>query len=129
MRKKLISSPFSVVINTGIALFILRVVAAGLLWYGHGYVKLSHIATGNFHFMDPIGIGAVPSLLLAAFAEGICTIFVFIGYYTRPAAFILMINLTIAYLTMFDEAALLYLLLFTVIFLLGPGKLSFDSVR
>jgi putative oxidoreductase len=129
MKKRLSSSPFSVVIKTGIALFILRVVAAGLLWYGHGYVKLSHIAAGNFHFVDPIGIGAVPSLFLATFAEGICTVFVFIGYYTRPAAFIVMINLTIAYLTMFDEAALLYLLLFTMIFLLGPGKLSLDSLR
>jgi putative oxidoreductase len=129
MRKKLTSSPFSIVINTGIALFILRVVAAGLLWYGHGYVKLSHIAAGNFHFLDPFGIGPVPSLILSAFAEGICTIFVFIGYYTRLAAFIVMINLTTAYLTGFDEAALLYLLLFTVIFLLGPGKLSLDSLR
>jgi len=114
--------------NTSIGLFLLRVVAAGLLIYVHGYGKIVAVLHGQFHFIDPIGISQQASLVLSAFAEGIGAFFVLIGFYTRLSALILIINFVVAYFFAFKEPALLYLLIFAVIFLLGPGKISFDNV-
>lgn len=111
-----------------VALLILRWVVAGTLIYGHGAVKITHIIHGNYAFMDPIGIGAVPSLFLAAFAEGICAFFVAIGLYTRAAAAILVINFLVAFFTAWDQGALLYLGVFIAILLAGSGKYSLDQL-
>lgn len=115
--------------KSGIALLVLRVVAAGMLIYGHGAVKITHMIHGNFAFGNPIGIGVVPSLILAAFAEGICSFFVAIGLYSRIASFILVINFIVAFFSSFDEAALLYLAIFILICLTGAGRFSFDQLR
>jgi putative oxidoreductase len=111
------------------ALLILRVVAAGMLIYGHGAVKISHMIHGQFAFADPIGIGIVPSLILAAFAEGICAFFVGIGLFTRIAAFIVCIDLGVAFFTSFDQLALIYLVIFVALLLSGAGRFSFDHLR
>lgn len=133
---KLNSSRINEFVTTDVSLFILRVFAAGFIMFGHGWGKIMNVINGNFQFGDPIGIGPEASLILAAFAEGICAIFIIIGCYTRLASLILMINMSVAVLFYHFpagdsfggmETALLYLLLFTVIFLLGPGKFSFDS--
>lgn len=110
------------------ALLILRWVTAGTLIYGHGAVKITHIIQGNYAFMDPIGLGAVPSLFLAAFAEGICAFFVAIGLYTRAASAILVINFLVAFFSAWDQGALLYLGVFTSILLMGAGQYSFDRL-
>lgn len=111
------------------ALLILRWVAAGTLIYGHGAVKITHIIHGNYAFMDPVGLGAVPSLFLAAFAEGICAFFVAIGLYTRVAAAILVINFLVAFFSSWDQGALLYLGIFASIFLIGAGSYSVDQLK
>lgn len=133
---KLNSSNVTAFVNTGISLFILRVFAAGFLLFGHGWGKMVNVVTGNFQFGDPIGIGPEISLILAAFAEGICSILIILGFYTRLSALILMINMSVAvflyHMPAGDpfgrmELALLYLVIFTAIFLMGPGKIAIDS--
>lgn len=132
---KLNSSSINAFVSRDISLFILRVFGAGFMLYGHGWGKLMNVISGNFEFGDPIGLGPVVSLILAAFAEGICTIFIIIGCYTRLASLILMINMAVAFLFVHFgndpfggmEKALLYLLIFTVIFLMGPGKFALDN--
>lgn len=111
------------------ALLVLRWVAAGMLIYGHGAVKITHIIHGNYAFMDPIGIGSVPSLFLAAFAEGICAFLVAIGLYTRIAAAIVVIDFIVAFSVSLHELALLYLVIFLAILLTGAGRFSLDHLR
>lgn len=134
MLQRLKSTNLKEFTDTDFSLLILRFFAAGFMLYGHGFGKLMNVFSGNFQFGDPIGLGPELSLILAAFAEGICSILVIAGYYTRFAALILMINMSVAFLFVHItqsfgdmELALVYLLLFTSIFLLGPGKLSLDS--
>lgn len=130
------SSNLKAFVDTGVSLFVLRVFAAGFILFGHGWGKIMNVINGNFQFGDPIGLGPEVSLILAAFAEGICAIFILVGAYTRLASLILMINLSVAVLFYHFpagdsfggmEPALLYLLIFTTIFLIGPGKFSVDS--
>ncbi len=134
MLKRLRSTTFSEFIDTGISLLVLRVFASLFMFYGHGLGKLTNVLNGNMEFLDPIGLGPGLSLILSAFAEGICTLFIIAGYYSRAAAFILMLNMSVAFLFVhltqsFDrmELSLVYLLIFTTVFLLGPGKYSLDG--
>jgi len=104
--------------------------------YGHGWGKLMSVFGGNFQFLDPLGIGPTASLILAAFAEGICSLLIMFGFWTRLASLILTINMAVAvflvHLPAGDwfgdmELPVIYLLAFFVIFLLGPGNFSVDD--
>lgn len=133
MLKKLLSTDISALINTNLSVFILRV-GAGLLILTHGWPKLLKVFAGDFSFADPIGIGATASLVLAAFAEGICGFLVTIGLRTRLASIVLSINMFVVVFFAHatdpfgtKEKGLLFLLLFVVITLTGGGKFSLDK--
>lgn len=121
-----------------IGLFILRVVFAFALIYGHGFGKLSVIFSGQeIQFMNPIGIGAKLSFFLAAFAEGICAILLLVGLFSRLASFILAINfLVIFWFHAFVakdgfnvlEPRLFYLFCFIALIFTGPGRISLDQL-
>ena len=119
-----------------IGLFILRVVFAFALIYGHGFGKLSLIFSGQeIQFLDPIGIGPKLSFYMAAFAEGICTIFLIAGLFSRFAAFILAIDFVVIFsfhafiakdgFTVL-EPRLFYLFCFVALIFTGPGRISLD---
>lgn len=134
MLKRLKSTGLTDFVNTGIALLLLRFFGSFFMIYGHGWRKLMNVLNGNFEFGDPIGLGPTLSLILAAFAEGICTLFVMVGFYTRAAALVLMTTMAVAFLFVHIsdpfgdmEKSLLFLLIFSTVFLLGPGKYSLDA--
>ena len=100
----------------------------------HGLPKFQKLIAGNFEFGDPIGIGATPSLFLAVIGEFVCPILVILGYKTRLASIPVIITMLVAaFIAHSDdpfsskEKALLYLVSFVTIALLGPGKFSIDK--
>lgn len=112
-----------------------RLIFALVMFFGHGLGKWETVISGNISFFDPIGIGANTSFYLAWFAEGICTLFIALGLFTRLAAIPLIINMSvIVFVVHFSEGLsgfemqLLYLTGFAAIFLLGPGKYSVDNL-
>jgi len=130
------STALNRIVDTKTAITILRIIIPLLMIYNHGFFKLTNVLGGNFGFLDPIGIGAAPSLILATLAEAICAFLVLIGFWTRGAALIVVLNMAVA---MFFqdlpadglpgiELPLLYLVGFLVILLLGPGKFSVDGM-
>lgn len=133
---KLNSSTLSEYVDAKTSAALFRIFIAFFMLYGHGWGKLMSVFGGEFQFLDPIGIGPTASLILAAFAEGICSLLLIAGFWTRFASLILTINMAVAvffvHLPGGDwfgdmEVALLYLVSFVVIFLLGPGKFSVDD--
>ena len=100
----------------------------------HGLPKFQKLIAGNFEFGDPIGIGATPSLFLAVIGEFVCPILVILGYKTRLASIPVIITMLVAAFIAHNddpfsskEKALLYLVSFVTIALLGPGKFSIDK--
>lgn len=139
MLQRLNSSKLSEFVDTKTAVAIFRFFAAFFMIYGHGWGKLMTVFGGNFPTgFDPIGIGPELSMILAAFAEGICSLLIIAGFWTRLASLFLIINMSVAiFFVHFPggdwfgdmELPLLYLVSFIVIFLLGPGKFSIDDSR
>ena len=117
-----------------IALLILRLVFAGSMIYGHGLGKLNKLISGDLSFGNPIGIGEAPTLILAVFSEFLAPIFILIGFKTKffsffPAATMFVAAFIVHMGDPFGrvEKALLFLAVFTVLMLTGPGKYSIDK--
>ncbi len=116
-----------------VGLALLRIVPSVLL-LTHGIPKFQKlIAGGEIAFADPIGIGAAPSLFLAVIGEVLCPILLILGLKTRWAAVPSAITMAVAAFIVHSadplktkELALLYLVIFVVIALVGPGKFSID---
>ncbi len=121
--------------NTDSALLLIRVGVA-LMMLTHGLPKLGQFFSGEpIAFANVLGMGETLSLLLAVFAEVICSIFILFGFGTRLAAIPLIITMLVAvfYIHSADpfatkEMGLHYLLAYIFLFLTGSGKYSIDGV-
>ena len=116
-----------------IALLILRVVFAGSMLYGHGLGKLNRLLEGNLSFSNPLGIGEIPTLILAVFSEFLAPILIIIGYKTKffsffPAATMFVAAFIVHWGDPFGrvEKALLFLTVFVILMMTGAGKYSVD---
>lgn len=119
-------------ISTDLGLLILRLVS-GAAMLTHGYPKLQKVIDGNFQFGDPLGVGPEISLILAVFAEAICSTLIIIGLTTRLAVIPLIVTMGVAFFIVHaadpfktKELALIYLSIFLALFFTGPGKFSAD---
>ena len=115
----------------GLLLFRVLISASFLT---HGSSKAIKVLNGDFSFADPIGIGELPTLILAVIAEVIAPLFIIIGYKTRlaslPAIATMVVALVIVHINdgfVRQELPLLYLVSFLLIFIIGPGKISVDK--
>ena len=115
-----------------LALAILRIGFSGML-LTHGIPKINMLLDNPSGFSDPIGIGGTGSLILAILAEVIAPILVIVGFKTRIAAIPVIILMATATFVVHandafgvKEKAILYLLAFIVIAIVGPGKYSID---
>lgn len=116
-----------------INMFFLRVVVSiTMLTHGMGKfdMLISHRAN---QFIDPIGFGPTQSLVLAVFAEVICSALVLCGLFTTFACIPLIITMLVAILGVHInegfsrwELPLLYMLIYSTIMVVGPGKYSLD---
>lgn len=131
--KKLLSIKYSPnAFNTAMLLFR---VCLGILMMSHGFSKLLGFGKNHSDFMNFLGMGSTVSYILVIFAEFFCALFLVIGLFTRLSCVPLIITMGVALFKahggeLFDdgETSALYLLGFTVILLLGPGKFSIDGL-
>lgn len=116
-----------------LVVLILRLSIAALM-IRHGLPKLSKLLEGGeIQFADPIGVGATFSLVLAVFSEFLCSIFIAIGLGTRLASIPLIITMFVAAFISHGadpfgrkELALLYLLFYFILLIVGSRKFSID---
>lgn len=125
---------------TSIGLLVLRV-GIGAFLATHGWGKVQNVFGGKIdQFADPIGIGVVPSHVLAAGAEFGCALLVAVGLFTRlaaiPAAFTMAVAAFIVHapdpLLMGSqpkakEPAILYMVPFVALVFTGAGRYSLDA--
>ena len=135
MKKILFSNkPFKSSVD--FASLILRIGFGCLIMFNHGWMKLSSFDQMNGKFMEFMGLSSSTSLTMAIFAEFFCAFLLIMGLFSRLATIPLIITMIIALkvknFQIFgannNELALLFLIGFISIFLLGSGKYSLDGM-
>lgn len=120
--------------STDAGLLVLRLwLGVSMLWL-HGWGKLAALFSGKTSFLDPLGIGEVPSFLLTILAEVGCSVLLVLGLWTRWAALILAFTMGVAFFVVNSanlkgngELAWLYFGGYLVLFAAGAGKFSVDK--
>jgi putative oxidoreductase len=121
-----------------LALFLMR------LWLGltmllvHGVEKLMNFGSKAEQFPDPLGVGSAVSLGLAVFAEAFCAVCLALGFFSRLAAAVLAVTMSVAFFVVHKaslemgpgsgELAFIYLAGFMALILAGPGRWSLDAM-
>jgi putative oxidoreductase len=132
MRKLLSTNYSSGAFNT--AILLLRLVAAGLM-LKHGYDKLTDFDGTVQHMPTLFGMSQKVCAILVIFAEFFCSLFLIIGLFSRFACIPLIITMIVALVKVHHndflgegQMAALFLGCYVVILLVGPGKISVDSM-
>ena len=114
-------------------LFVLRV-AIGVFMLVHGIQKLMGFSEMADKFPDPIGMGSQLSLIMAIGSEVGCSILLILGLGTRlaviPLAFTMIVALFVVHGAdpwKVKELAAIFLAMYAVIFITGPGRCSLDE--
>jgi putative oxidoreductase len=131
--RKLLSTKYSAGAFSA-AMLLLRL-GLGILMMAHGYQKLTHFAEMQSKFMNFMGMGTTMSLALLVFAEFFCSLFLILGLFTRLAAIPLIIATCVMVFKAHHgdvfgdgETPALYLAGYLVLLLVGPGRVSVDSM-
>lgn len=117
---------------TSLGLLLLRLGLGLAMFFNHGFDKLIHFQSAA-NFPDPLGIGVTTSLVLVTFAETVGAMLLALGFLTRFAAMMLVIDLTVAVFIVHKEAsgagelAFVYLAGSIALLLAGGGKFSADK--
>jgi putative oxidoreductase len=122
-----------------LGLLLLRLSAGGMMLYGHGLPKWKDFSQLSSTFPDPIGLGSTFSLVLAIFAELVCSGLIILGIGTRITVLPLIVTMAVAaflvpgqapVFNMEDpskELALVYLAAFLPLPFTGAGRYSLDG--
>ncbi|MBS1583781.1 MAG: DoxX family protein [Bacteroidetes bacterium] len=123
-------------VSNDLGVLVLRISAAGTLFWQHGWPKLMHFSEKVDHFSDPIGLGPAFSLVLILIAEVLCSALVLLGLWTRLTTIPPIIGMAVAaFLAHGDdpfakkELAVLYMAAFIALFFTGSGRFSLDRLK
>lgn len=118
-----------------IFLLLLRVFI-GFAMLTHGYPKLQKLLSGEeIQFFSLFGLSQKITLILAVFAEFVCSIFIILGLFTRICSIPLILTMIIAGFVVHApdkfadrELAFLYLAIYLLFLIIGAGKYSVDAM-
>ena len=117
--------------GVSVLLMVLRIFF-GVLFFVHGMEKMMNFEQLSRTFPSVLGFGSYMSLMLAIFCEFCCSIFLIAGLMQRIILIPMIISMGVAFFDVHDailpegELALIYLITFFILFLVGPGRYSLD---
>jgi putative oxidoreductase len=121
---------------TSFGLLVLRLWLGLTMLLNHGMSKFLGFSKMASEFPDPLGIGHAGSLALVVLAEVFASVLLIAGAVTRLAAFILGINMAVAFFIAHKgalsgshsgELAFIYLAGYVVLLIAGAGRFSADQ--
>lgn len=117
----------------GVSLLILAVrVVFGILFFMHGVDKLSNFNEIVGQYPDVLGFGSYMTLMVTIFCEFCCSLFLISGLLVRIMTIPMIIAMGVAFFDIHDailpegELALIYLIVFIILYITGPGRYSAD---
>ena len=130
-------------LSTDMALLLARITFGGSMLIAHGWPKLQNFSTVSEKFPALFGLSSSTCLGLAVFAEFFCAILLILGLASRFALSQLIITMAVGMhfhmnvlkQQLFDspgkpsaELAFIYLMIYVVLMILGPGRVSLDAI-
>ena len=110
-------------------------IAFGLMLFNHGIEKWSAMESASLNFPDPLKIGSMLSFSLVIFAEVFCSVGFIFGALYRLCLIPMIITMAMATFVIHakdpfavKELALIYLVIFVLMFFTGPGRFSVDAL-
>ena len=107
----------------------------GIMFLTHGYDKLMAHSSMSYLFADPVGLGSTVSFWMVVFAELVCSLALIFGILQRVALIPMIIAMAVAFFMVHSgapfaakELSFIYMIIFVLLFITGPGKYSFDAV-
>ncbi|MEY8486072.1 DoxX family protein [uncultured Parabacteroides sp.] len=118
------------------SLFLLALrILFGVLLLSHGVQKWMNFSAMSGSFPDPLGVGSTLSLGLAIFGEVFCSVGFIFGAFYRLALIPMIFTMGMAFFVIhandpfaIKELAFIYLVVFILMYITGPGKFSIDHI-
>ncbi|MBQ2034003.1 MAG: DoxX family protein [Alistipes sp.] len=127
--------PYKVYPRSVDAMLLLLRLLFGCFMMWHGVSKIDNFSVLVENFPNPIGLGSRMSLYLAIFAEVICSAAVIVGAFYRLALIPLIFTMGVAVIVVHNgqsfaakELALIFLVIFVLLFVMGAGRYSLDNM-
>lgn len=119
--------------GSGVSLQLLIVrVFFGILFFTHGLEKLMNFNELSMTYPSVLGFGSYTTLMVTIFCEFCCSLFLIAGLLERVMTIPMILAMGVAFFDVHDammpegELALIYLIIFIILFFTGPGKFSVD---
>ena len=104
----------------------------GVLLCMHGLDKMTNFSQLSLSYPSVFGLGSYTTLMLSIFCEFACSLFLMSGLMTRIILIPMIASMAVAFFDIHDgmmpegELSLIYLIVFIIIFSIGPGRYSVD---
>lgn len=104
----------------------------GVLFFTHGLDKMVNFNTLSETYPSVLGFGSYMTLMVSIFCEFACSLFLIAGLMERIILLPMIASMAVAFFDVHDgmfpegELSLIYLILFVVLLLTGPGRYSVD---
>ncbi len=133
--KSLLFGPGPETTLPSLGILVLRIAVGAMMFFLHGWAKLTGFNEMKEGFPDPIGAGSEVALGLAVFAEVGCSALLVLGLFTRLAALPLAVTMGVAVFLIHGadpipdkELPILYLAVYLTLLISGPGRYSADAL-
>lgn len=118
-----------------VSLLILAIrIVFGVLFFVHGVDKMMNFSVLSDNYPSVFGLGSYTTLMLSIFTEFCCSLFLLTGLITRIVLIPMIISMAVAFFDIHDallpegELSLIYLIVFIILFVTGPGRYSVDYI-
>ena len=104
----------------------------GILFFMHGLDKLTNFNDLSYSYPSVFGFGSYMTLMITIFAEFACSMFLIVGLLVRITVIPMIAAMAVAFFDVHDgmmpdgELSLIYLILFIILYVTGPGRYSVD---
>ena len=119
----------------GVSFFILVLrIFFGVMFFIHGVDKMMNFSELSMTYPSVLGFGSYMTLMVTIFCEFCCSLFLIAGLLVRIMLLPMIVAMAVAFFDIHDallpegELALIYLIVFIILYFVGPGRFSLDYV-
>ena len=117
----------------GVSFFILILrVFFGVMFFLHGLDKMMNFNELSQTYPSVLGFGSYMTLMVTIFCEFCCSLFLIAGLLIRIMMLPMIVAMGVAFFDIHDallpdgELSLIYMVVFIILYLVGPGRYSTD---